>query len=92
MHWKAAIRLRYSSHLAAGTWGVTEMLASFEPGMDLADAERCSSSISVEGGAAHTAQAADGLTQSQPATAPQSQRKLWARKTKSMLTCAYMWK
>lgn len=30
---KAEMKLHYSSHLAAGTWGVTEMLASFDPGM-----------------------------------------------------------
>lgn len=29
---KAEMKLHYSSHLAAGTWGVTEMLASFNPG------------------------------------------------------------
>lgn len=54
---KAAIRLHYSSHLAAGIWGATEMLASSDPGMDLAGAtEHCSSSISFRmgGGGLHT--------------------------------------
>jgi len=33
--------------------------------------------LGVGGGAAHTAHAADGLTRSQPAAAPQSQGRLW---------------
>lgn len=82
--------LHSSSHLATGTWGVTAVLASFDPGTALAGAQHCTSSISVQGGgAAHTAQAADGLTQSQPAAAPQSPRKLSECETKGMLACAH---
>lgn len=55
----------------AGIWGMTEMLASDDPGTDLAGAEHCSFSIpSRWAGAAHAAQAADGLTRSQPASQP----------------------
>lgn len=76
------------------------MLVSFDPGTDLAGAaEHCSCSISVgevavvvvvvAEGAAHTAQAADGLTRSQPAAAPQCPRKLGGCETKGVLTCAH---
>lgn len=53
------------------------MLACFDPGMELASAEYSKLSVPVLVGemvgggmwAAHTAQVADGLTQSQPSTA-----------------------
>lgn len=56
------------SHLEAGAWGVTEMLASFDPGIGLAGGLSTVAAPSEAGGVAHTAQAVDGLIQSQPAS------------------------
>jgi len=52
------------------------MLASGDLGIHLAGELNTVAPSSQEGGIAHTAQAADGWTQSKPADAPQPPRKL----------------
>lgn len=91
---KAAIRLHYSSHLAAGIWGATEMLASSDPGMDLAGAtEHCSSSISFRmgggGGCTHSTSCSwwiDIEPVSHCTTVPEKIVRMWDKRRARMCT------
>lgn len=93
MHWKSSDQVTLQQSFCK--WDLGNYRKCWQipiPGMDLEGAKYCSTSTvapsSQSGvGAAHAAQVADGLTQSQPAAAPQSPRKLFECETKKKKVC-----